>query len=359
MDKTRQISKLLIYRNPVREYKGFTMFVPLASKEAYLIDIQGRLVHKWKLPFIPSCDIKLLRNGNLLYSAQLKNTPMSELEGSSGLLLEIDWNGRIVWEFKNQYIHHSFQRLKNENTIFLKWEKVPKNIAEKVKGGIPGTEKNGIMWGDVICEINKYGRVIYEWKAYEHLDIDKSVICPLDNRSEWTHANSCFVTTSGNILVNFMLINTIALINKNTGNIDWSWGAGEIGHPHSVSEINDGNILLFDNGLHSNGAGFEFSRVIEIDIKKKKIVWEYKDESLPFFHSSILGNCQMLGNGNVLICDSTNGRIFEVNREKEIVWEYINPYFYEHEIYGHNNMIVSANRYGVEYPAFRNKDWLI
>ncbi len=36
---------------------------------------------------------------------------------------------------------------------------------------------------------------------------------------------------------------------------------------------------------------------------------------------------QRLKNGNTLICEGLWGRFFEVTRDKEIVWEYILPFF--------------------------------
>lgn len=352
--------KSLKFRNPVREYKGFTLFTPLNSKKSYLIDMNGRVVHIWELPFMASYDMTILRNGNLLYQAKVEEGPLKEFEGSSGRLVELDWNGKVIWEYEDMYMHHSFYRLKNGNTIFLKWVKVPDDLAVKVNGGLNIPSGDITMFTDAICEVNKYGRVVYEWKAYEHLDIGKSIICPIDYKSEWTHANSIDVMSDEkSILVSFMLINTVAIINRQTGNIDWSWGPGEIAHQHCATAIENGNILIFDNGLHSAGGDFQFSRVIEVDPSKNKIVWEYTEDSLTFFYSSILGNCHRLSNGNTFVCDSENGRIFEITSEKKIVWEYVNPYFDKHNIYGYNNIVVSAHRYPVDYPAFKKKNWII
>ncbi len=36
---------------------------------------------------------------------------------------------------------------------------------------------------------------------------------------------------------------------------------------------------------------------------------------------------QRLPNGNTLICEGSFGRIFEVTMEREVVWEYVNPFF--------------------------------
>ena len=41
----------------------------------------------------------------------------------------------------------------NVNTLILKWVKTPSHITAKVKGGIPGTEPDGILWSDCIQEV--------------------------------------------------------------------------------------------------------------------------------------------------------------------------------------------------------------
>jgi hypothetical protein len=40
-----------------------------------------------------------------------------------------------------------------------------------------------------------------------------------------------------------------------------------------------------------------------------------------------MGYAQRLPNGNTLITESSFGRFFEVTKEGEIVWEYVNPFF--------------------------------
>jgi len=37
-----------------------------------------------------------------------------------------------------------------------------------------------------------------------------------------------------------------------------------------------------------------------------------------------MGKHQWLANGNLLVTDSKNGRIFELNEKQEIIWEFIN-----------------------------------
>ena len=55
-------------------------------------------------------------------------------------------------------------------------------------------------------------------------------------------------------------------------------------------------------------------------------IWLYTATIPTNFYSSLISGCQRLPNGNTLICKGKNGIFFEVNHEKEIVWEYTNPY---------------------------------
>jgi hypothetical protein len=65
--------------------------------------------------------------------------------------------------------------------------------------------------------------------------------------------------------------------------------------------------------------------VIEIDPTSGKVVWEYTAVPGDRFHSYFRGSAQRLDNGNTLICESDEGRVFEVTPEGETVWVWLNP----------------------------------
>ena len=103
-----------------------------------------------------------------------------------------------------------------------------------------------------------------------------------------------------------------------------------------------GNLLVFDNG-GSAGYGFanpntpngvssvgrDYSRVLEINPVTFEKIWEYSiggTEKFQFF-SHYVSNAQRLPNGNTMVNEGADGRIFELTPEKEIVWEYVSPFF--------------------------------
>ena len=78
----------------------------------------------------------------------------------------------------------------------------------------------------------------------------------------------------------------------------------------------------------------DHSRILEIDPLTLEIVWQYTPTEAGFpapldsyrFYSPYISSAQRLPNGNTLITEGADGRIFEVTREHELVWEYISPY---------------------------------
>src|SRR6185437_13542134 len=99
-----------------------------------------------------------------------------------------------------------------------------------------------------------------------------------------------------------------------------------------------GDLLVFDNGgasgygytnpIAPKGAGALIrpsSRVLEIDPVTLQLVWSYQAPAN--FYSSFIGGAQRLANGDTLITEGVDGRLFEVTPDGKIVWEYVYPLF--------------------------------
>ena len=94
--------------------------------------------------------------------------------------------------------------------------------------------------------------------------------------------------------------------------------------------------MVFDNGyVDGNTNPFRissrpYSRILEINPLDNSTAWEYTAEnsnrSIWTFFSHYISGAQRQSNGNTLICEGSNGRIFEVTSAGEIVWEYVNPF---------------------------------
>ena len=235
---------------------------------------------------------------------------------------------------------------------------------------------------DYLLEVTWEGEVLWEWLASDHIDelgfsetarntIHRSVNWNEDRQSaDWLHINAASYVGPNhwyddgderfhpdNVLWSSREANIIAIIDR-TGAIVWKMGPDyresapllELGqvigqhHPHIIPEglPGAGNLLVFDNGgaagygapnpAAPNGRGSVvriYSRVLEVNPITFETVWEYAlagQERFMFF-SHYVSSAQRLPNGNTLITEGADGRVFEVSTEKEIVWEYVSPFF--------------------------------
>ena len=61
--------------NDAKALKGYTLIAPMTSTKAYLIDMDGRVVHTWECNSTPALSTYLLDNGNLLRPAAMGKGP--------------------------------------------------------------------------------------------------------------------------------------------------------------------------------------------------------------------------------------------------------------------------------------------
>jgi hypothetical protein len=355
VNKPRPMS--VTYWDSSKAYNGYTLFAPLSGKDIYLINMKGEIVHHWDIGDNPGCHGELLPNGNLLYGTQCDpnekiKAGAPKASGQGGIIREVDWNGKVVWEYMDPLMHHDFCRMKNGNTLVMKYVLVPFEIMIKVKGGVSGTEEDGKMWVEQLDEVTPEGKVVWSWKGYEHLDLEKDVIGPLDWRKEWTHGNSVEVLDNGDILTSFRNIDLVCIIDKKTGDIKWRYGQGakEVAHMHDPHILPNGNMLIFDNGFNRKIDEVTYSRVVELEPKSKEVKWEYKSPVVVDFYTPACGNAQRLPNGNTLICETMEGRIFEITPKGEIVWDYTSPFFAQYLFWGNLNWVFRAYRYAPDWP---------
>ena len=356
----------LIHHDPAQASEGHTLFSMSGGQDAYLIDMEGRVCHRWHLDEGISYGF-LLDNGNLLMrtmsSADQRFGGRSDAaegvvpQGKQNAILELDWDGNVVWEYRNPMVHHDFVRLANGNTLAVVFEEMPDEVASRVRGG--RDDGAATMLGDGVVEVTPAGEVVSRWRAWEALDPERDAICPLEGRGQWTHQNSLNLTASGDLLVSFRQIDTIGIVDRASGRFTWKWGPGEISHQHNPTWLENGRVLLFDNGPHRGGP--TFSRVLEVDPASNEIAWEYRGSPPISFYSYHISGAERLPNLNTLICEGAPGRLFEVTPQGEIVWEYVNPHLAPGTVgdVGPSRSLNStfrAHRYGAGHPALAGRD---
>jgi hypothetical protein len=326
-----------------RACPGYTLFAPCfeQNRTVFLIDLQGSVVHTWTMPYAPGLGGHLTERGTLIYNGRtLENGFLSRFPFKGGAILEADWNGKILWEVRHPDHHHDGIRLRNGNVLLNCLGRVPKDIAERVVGGAedhnlssglygrqPQAEA-GRMYADYLAELTPSGQTVWEWRSWEHLDPREDGIAEVQSlRTLWAMGNNVVERADGDIVVSYRPISTVIRIDRTTGRIVWKLGPPTLAGQHAPTPLANGNILIFDNGVHRLDDPLPFSRVIEVNPASNEIVWTYQDNPVSNFFTPRMGNAERLPNGNTLINEASFGRFFEVTAQGETVWEYVNPYF--------------------------------
>jgi hypothetical protein len=152
-----------------KAFNGYTLFG--ARGTSYLIDMEGRVLHTWPIGTNPH----LLENGDILDAS--KDDP----SGFPGFK-EVDWDGKTVWEYAEKrpdYApHHDWVRIFNKKlnaytTLYIA-NRAISNEQAIARGADP---RNGPYDGasvDAIVEVDRSGKVVWEWWFFDHLvqDLD-------------------------------------------------------------------------------------------------------------------------------------------------------------------------------------------
>lgn len=161
-------------------------------------------------------------------------------------------------------------------------------------------------------------------------DMNEGVFLP--GYHEFSHANSLAYRASDDAyFLMYRWLDAFVKVDRTTGQQLWQMGGRDnefTGVPEDLflhahmSEIWDGGMLIFDN--HDPGP----SRLVEYEIdevaKTYTKVWEFESDRL----ENLLGDVRRMpvpGCDNVIVSWSAQGRIVEMNRAGEVVWEVAAP----------------------------------
>jgi hypothetical protein len=360
----------LAFHSPAQSFKGYTLLAPIGGDCAVLLDMDGRIVHRWTMPGYRVFQARLLPTGNLLVlcsDATLPPAPqvpfdqppppfaerVRRLGGGTTDLRELDWDGALVWEYRNETMHHDVVRQSNGHTLVAEWVELPAELSRQVRGGVRRPrEKFPLLISDDIVEFDPTGKEVARIHLWQLLDPVRDPICPLEQRWEWTHLNSMALMPNGDLLFSCRNNSRVGIVERPGGKLRWKYGAPQIVHQHHATAVGDGHVQIFDNGMHR--IGLPFSRVVEVNPADDAVVWEYTGEPPEQFFSGHISGAERQANGNVLICEGAAGRLFEVTSRGETVWEWVTPF--AAVMQGRSRAwIFRAHRYAPDYPGLATR----
>lgn len=299
-------------------FGGYTIYVSRDYPGAFLVDMQGSVLHSWHDPRIPVNQSKqwtrawVEPDGSILgitrYPPQLR---------------KLDSDSNILWKYGSleRKVHHDV-RVGPDGTIYTLTNRASK---------LPWF-REGPALEEFVCALRDEGDSVVEidcmsiaeaFRASEYADV---LTAPwFGEDPDLFHTNSIEVLRGltphaafrpGNLLLSLRSIDCLAVLDPDSRRIVWM-DRGRWQRQHEARETPDGHIQLFDNRMFEGE-----SRVVEFDPVTGEITWSYSAEG---FFSRGAGAQQLLPNGNVLVTETQKGRVFEVTPDGRTVWEYWNP----------------------------------
>jgi len=328
---------------PGGTYDGLTLYTSGDTQAAYLIDMAGRVVHRWARPLSsiwdPSRATNELVPDDKVYWRAAHVYPNGDLlvvcvgYGITpwGLaLVRLDKDSELVWSYQKN-THHDLD-VGRDGRIYA--------LTHEIRSAPPeGLESlTSPLIDDRIVILDDGGHELQSISILEAIRDSEYVDVILDELKykkdgDVLHANSVAViepavaarlsfAEPGQILVCLREINLIAVVDPPTARVVWMM-RGPWHRPHEAEFLSDGKLMIFDNRGNLGPDGL--SRIIEVDPDTDQIMWSYTgDADAPLF-SKIRARQQRLPNGNTLITDSDGGRLLEVTRAGGTVWEFVNP----------------------------------
>jgi len=307
-----------------RAFQGLNFYTAGHAQEAYLMDMDGQIVHTWRRDAAESASEQ---NGEDERPQSWWRRAYLYPDGSllaireNVSLAKYDKHSNEIWKLEGQY-HHDLQVLQDGRIFVLTKQKQRRPYLRKHKEAdddrITVLDADGQLLGEVSIldafENSEYSGVPTRSIAVTDV-LHTNTIEVLDGRL----ASKSDAFKSGNVLISCLSIDTIAIVDMQQESVVWAL-SGMWRMQHQPTVLDNGNILLFDNRGQAGSA-----KVIEFDPFTQRLVWSYKGPTADGWWSRQLGSNQRLPNGNTLITDSVNGRAFEVTRRGEMVWEYVNP----------------------------------
>lgn len=323
---------------------------------AKLIDINGNEIHEWRLD---SDDIwtNLPRNKGNTYIHGTYLFPNGDLllNLEYAGLIKIDKNGDLLWKTDYQ-THHSIFRDEDGNF----W--IP-GLKEHYELEPTQPFLKPPIWEDVILKVSPKGDVIDEISILGSIYQTNAFGLMREKTGDLFHLNKILVFSektashfdsfqTGDILLSLRHLNTIMVLDGKTHKIKWSMTRPFVGQ-HDPILTHDGKILVFNNYLYDKNIPPGYlngSQILEINPETNDVSIYYKSNADNLFYTSAGGKHQVLPNGNHLITEARTGRIFEIDKDKNVVWSWVAPKWDDYYV----PEILEGRRYPKEYLEFLN-----
>ena len=195
-----------------------------------------------------------------------------------------------------------------------------------------GKSKDARVLGTGVQHRSAAGDVLFEWSAFDHLEIELNVLDPVDRDAaviNWTHGNALDLDSDGNLLVSFRNLSEVTKIDTRTGGVMWRLGGkhnafafdnldgSEFVHQHGARAVSGAQLLLLDNLGEPQGSRAER---YEIDAVRRVVRLRGSYGLAAGLVAQVGGSAQALPDGHTLVSFGSAGGVVEYDSAGTEVW---------------------------------------
>jgi arylsulfate sulfotransferase len=279
-----------------------------------IFDSTGQVAWYKKFPGQALAEMKQQANGD--FTVLLTSSHGGEPVTGSAVELALD--GSTVRTFNtpssSPYIDdHEFWLLFNngayDGALFFAYNQRHVDLSSS------GGPSDSVISGHQLIREDASGNQHVVFDAWDHFQLSDNAE-PVSGQSDFDHPNAIAIDTDGNYIVSWRNLDALTKINASTGDVMWTLASSLSALPsdftfsgdplngfsaqHSVRILDNGNLLLFDNGTRHPTAA---SRVVEYQLDQAAhtatMVFQY--QHTPPLYTQFTGSVQRLQNGNTFI----------------------------------------------------------
>lgn len=311
-----------------RASPGYTLVVYAGTCTAQLLSLGGELIRSWKDEGCHRWEhAELLEEGDLVVvGARLDEDKVADPIQSGRYVQRLAWDGNVVWR-REINAHHDVSVTPDGKLLTL--------VLNRRR--IPAIDPDNDVADDVLTMLSADGKIVESVSLYDVLSSSKvpftfqraggggqgehMVIDLLHSNSlRWAGVPALEgvspIYGRNAVVVTSRHQDAVMIIDWPSRQLLWHWGRGVLSGPHEATVLDNGNILVFDNGLSR-----EWSRVLEFNPLAPTKLVQFAPGGSGFF-SRVMGSCQRLQNGNTLVVNSEAAAAFELTPQGLPAWTF-------------------------------------
>jgi len=363
-----------------QQWGDYTLYSLQNGTTANLVDTNGTNYHTWSFSSSARTGYStyMLPGGTLVRTVARQGNSFQG-GGMCGEVQKVNWNGTVLWDYvcstTNYCSHHDICPMPNGNVLLIVYER--KTASEVTQAGSRYSHE---MWPDMIMEVQPFGAtggsIVWEWHAWDHLvqDYDATknnygVVADhpelidlnynnTQQTKDWMHVNGIdYNEQLDQVVISSHFLNELYVIDHSTtteeaaghsggnsgrgGDILYRWGnpaAYDASGTKIFNVVHDAHWIpagcpnatclvgFNNNGVSQNKSsvdlisppynGYTYSLIPGTAYSPATYTLRHACNG----HTNNEGNSQQLPNGNMLVCISQAGLIYEIDANQDLIW---------------------------------------